>query len=243
MILKTALFFFSFRGTIAAGVEYAYNALGYCANTNWKEKDRAEDYKYTTVQSCADDCVSEFNSEAFALYLQAFGCSGSSCQCVPAGQSCSVAGSNCAKNFRILSSSPTPYTEVQTQSPTPAPTPIPTTTPTTSPTQSPMSSPSLKDYSDASAGNSTNKCKDNFSFCTFLNICDEVYLRSHCRFPCGSCSTEIPTSMPTAFPTEVPTSMPTAFPSEDCSGTVDVLEGVIKYMYNRYVLQWEEDKE
>jgi len=222
MILKTALFFFSFRITIAAGVTSTYNGMGYCSN--WGGGAAID--QYPTVQSCADRCASEFNSEAFAIYLRSWGYVRNYCECVPAGQSCSVVASDNARNYGILSSSPTPRpTEVPTQSPTPAPTPSPTTIPTIyPPTERPTSSPSLTAYSDASAGNAHSECNDNFFFCNLLDICDDVDLRSHCRFTCGNCSTEIPTSMPTTFPTG------------DCCGDVDVLEGVIEYMIDRYVL-------
>jgi len=127
-----------------------------------------------------------------------------------------------------------------TRQPTPFPSMVPTNVPTTVPIMSPTNVPTAvptitptPGYSDTPTGNAPDKCKDKFPWCPFLEFldnCDDADFRLYCPFTCGHCSTESPTSWPTASP------------NEDSADTFDILEGVIDYLFN-YILQCKEHKE
>jgi hypothetical protein len=116
----------------------------------------------------------------------------------------------------------TPTENPTTLGPTESPTNVPSSSPTESPTNVPTRIP-------------TNvptriPCKDQFRWCVFPNICDDVDFRLFCPFSCDDCRTAAPTSMPTAFPTE------------DCAGREDILEGVVDHMLNHYLKSEEDDE-
>jgi len=116
-------------------------------------------------------------------------------------------------------------TATPTRRPTTNPTPNPTRSPT-SPTGSPTRSPTRPPTPFPTM------CKDTFSWCAYLAMldkCDDAdFFRLYCPFTCDNCSTESPTSMPTASPTEY---------SDD---TLGIMEGVIDYLF-KYALQCKED--
>merc|ERR1712198_541171 len=75
-----------------------YNGIGYCGNLEGGDNRRNQ---YPTVESCAERCVSEFNSIAFAIYLRSWGYVSDHCECVPYGFSCRVINSSNARNYII----------------------------------------------------------------------------------------------------------------------------------------------
>ena len=74
--------------------------MGYCGN--WG--GGSGNYMYATAEDCANRCLTEFNSNSFALYLSKWGYSNNYCECVPSPQTCSVRSSSEARNFKIKSS-------------------------------------------------------------------------------------------------------------------------------------------
>ena len=93
-----ACFFLHLFFLLETGYHAVENGKGYCKNT-WGKRLNGND---TTIQSCMQHCLGEYNATAFAFWMKALGHTNNVCECVKEGQDCDQQDGRFAINYNIV---------------------------------------------------------------------------------------------------------------------------------------------